>query len=128
VRGMSCLRGSSGDVQPLGEVRLPVSPSRVADDARSGSAPGDDAASSLEVPSVQHPILTGHDGGAQHAVTAWEGRAQVAMAVFIDRYLSENPCPGFSSHVACYERWSETLRASGEARLEATRERRLRSA
>lgn len=79
-------------------------------------------------PGMQHPLMEAHDGGAEDAVLAWEGRAQLDIAVMIERYLTENPPPGQSHHPRHYRAWTADLRTAGEVRLAAARARRLRVA
>ncbi len=47
-------------------------------------------------------------------VVEWEGRAQIAVGMFIERYLADHPCPGPSSHYDAWREWASNLRAHGE--------------
>ncbi len=47
-------------------------------------------------------------------VVEWEGRTQVAVGVFIERYLADHPCPGHSKHYEAWRVWASDLRAHGE--------------
>lgn len=77
---------------------------------------------------MQHPILMGHDGGGEDDTLIWEARAQVDLAVLIERYLVENPPPARASHPHLYRAWAADLRLAGEAGLEAMGAVRLRTA
>jgi hypothetical protein len=77
---------------------------------------------------MQHPILTGHDGGGETAALTWEARAQVDLAILIERYLMENPPPPRATHPHLYRAWAADLRLAGEAGLAALGAARLRSA
>lgn len=68
------------------------------------------------------------EGGTEAAVIAWEGRAQINIAVLIERYLTESPPPGPTRHLAHYQAWADDLRAAGKARLEVAGARRFRVA
>ncbi len=80
------------------------------------------------VPVVQGPILSAVDGGVAADVQAWEARAQIDVALLIDRYLAESPPPGESHHAELFALWSRQCRAAGEARLASLGARRLRQA
>lgn len=116
------------EVQPQPGVGCSASPPMAASDARSAQGLGMERPGSTEVASMQHPILTPHDGGSEDAIPIWEGRAQVDLAVMISRYLAEHPPPGPTPHLSHWTAWADDLRRSGEVRLEAMAARRLRSA
>jgi hypothetical protein len=77
---------------------------------------------------MQPPILTPHRGGATTTVETWEARAEGDIAVLIDRYLAEHPCPAPSPVHDDLVRWSHALAADGRARLRELGAARLRSA
>lgn len=77
---------------------------------------------------MQHPIMRRLEGGATAAVETWEARAEADIAVFIMRYLAENPCPGPSPVRSDLARWSRALEADGQARLQELGAGRLRMA
>jgi hypothetical protein len=68
------------------------------------------------------------EGGATAAVQTWEARAEADLAVLIQRYLAEHPCPGPSLIEADLARWSRALAADGQARLAELDQPRLRMA
>lgn len=76
----------------------------------------------------QPPILRGHDGGRQDDARVWEARAQVDLAVLIERYLTENPPPPGATHHHLYRAWASDLRLAGEEALGALGAARLRIA
>ncbi len=65
----------------------------------------------------QPPILMGHAGGGEDETRIWEARAQLDLAVLIERYLTQNPPPPTSSHPHLYRAWASELRLAGEAGL-----------
>lgn len=60
------------------------------------------------------------------AATVWEARAQVDIAVLIERYLTENPPPPAATHPHLYRAWASDMRLAGEAGLEDLAVPRLR--
>lgn len=68
------------EVSPGLGVGCSASPPKAASDARSAQGLGMERPGSSEATSMQHPILTGHDGGAgrNQDALAWEKLAAVA--------------------------------------------------
>jgi len=56
---------------------------------------------------------------------AWDGRAEVALGVFIRRLLADDPPPPGSRLAADLRLWAEQLQSDGQARLAAAGGRRL---
>lgn len=61
-------------------------------------------------------------------VVEWDGRAEIALGVFIRRYLSENQPPPGSMIGRDLEAWSAGLLHHGQGRLEAAGASHLRVA
>ncbi|MES2867848.1 MAG: hypothetical protein V4703_14015 [Actinomycetota bacterium] len=76
----------------------------------------------------QPPILTSHDGGGERDALIWQARAQVDIAVLIERYLIEHPPSASATDPALYRAWAAELRAAGEEDLRALGVAHLRTA
>jgi hypothetical protein len=55
--------------------------------------------------------------GTRTAADEWDARAELDVAIFIERYLAERPPPAASELEADLKRWARQLRTDGEQRL-----------
>lgn len=57
----------------------------------------------------------------------WDAHAEHEIGVLIERYLTEHPAPDGATCAEPFARWAGELHRSGQARLEALGEQRLRA-
>lgn len=63
-----------------------------------------------------------------NAAQVWDGRAEVALGVWIKRYLAEDPPPTDSEIADDLSKWAENLERHGHERLAASGGRHLMAA
>lgn len=77
---------------------------------------------------MQHPILTGHDGGSEEGEPeVWAAQAQLDISILIQRYLAENPPPGPSQTHRDFRLWAANLQRDAQDRLAVRGLRPLRA-
>ncbi len=69
----------------------------------------------------------GEEDGGPRAALVWQARAQIDLAVLIERYLTEHPPPAGATHHLDYHDWTRRMDRAGRCVLEELRARRLRS-
>lgn len=66
-------------------------------------------------------------GGNSEAARQWDAHAENEIGAMIDRYITANPPPDGATCSEPFGRWAGQLRRSGQARLAALGEPRLRA-